>query len=218
MLSQLKGVAVVLSMSGAVLFAQAAQEGQQPPQPSPDFTLRVFAYFDTEALEEFTERVQEYVELRRKAGAGLPPRRVTRNPEEFRDAEEELAERIREVRANAQRGEIFVPPIESGVKRLMILEVDSATLAAITEDNPGEFALEVNKKYPDGLPLSTVPPNVLKLLPRLAEGLEYRFVGRHLILRDTQANVIIDHIPYALECTDCAELIGGSEDEEAETR
>lgn len=218
MLSQLKGVAVALSMSGAVLFAQAAQEGQQPPLPSPDFTLRVFAYFDTAALDQFKERVQGYVELRKKAGAGLAPRRVTRDPKEFREAEEELAERIREARTNAQRGEIFVPPIESGVKRLMILEVDSATMAAITEGNPGEFTLEVNKKYPDGLPLSTVPPNVLKLLPSLAEGLEYRFVGRHLILRDTQANVIIDHIPYALECTDCAELIGGSEDEAAETR
>jgi hypothetical protein len=40
-------------------------------------------------------------------------------------------------------------------------------------------------------------------MPALADGVEYRFVGRHLILHDTIANIIIDEIPFALRCKDC---------------
>jgi hypothetical protein len=38
----------------------------------------------------------------------------------------------------------------------------------------------------------------LALLPDLPDGVEYRFVGTHLILRDARANLIIDHIPNAI--------------------
>ena len=37
-----------------------------------------------------------------------------------------------------------------------------------------------------------MPPLILDALPRLPEGLEYRFMGNDLILRDTQANLIAD--------------------------
>lgn len=52
-------------------------------------------------------------------------------------------------------------------------------------------------------PLSTVPPNVLAVLRRLPDDIQYRFVGRHLILLDTRAGVILDWIPYAIKCADC---------------
>ena len=42
------------------------------------------------------------------------------------------------------------------------------------------------------LPLSTMPLQVLTALPKLEEGLEYRFAGDRLILMDTHANLIID--------------------------
>jgi hypothetical protein len=56
----------------------------------------------------------------------------------------------------------------------------------------------VNGPYPDGEPLSTVPPNVLASLPQLPEDLEYRFLGKHMILRDSRANIVIDYIPNAI--------------------
>jgi len=43
-----------------------------------------------------------------------------------------------------------------------------------------------------------VPPNVLASLPPLPKDIEYRFVNKHLILRDARANLIIDYIPNAL--------------------
>jgi hypothetical protein len=59
--------------------------------------------------------------------------------------------------------------------------------------------VRVNGAYPRKQPLSTVPSNILAALPRLPDDVEYRFVGRHLILLDIRARVILDRIPYAIE-------------------
>ena len=48
---------------------------------------------------------------------------------------------------------------------------------AVAEENPGESVkLVVNGRYPDTIPLSSVPPQVLRTLPQLPEELEYRFI------------------------------------------
>ena len=61
-----------------------------------------------------------------------------------------------------------------------------------------DVPLTVNGRYPDTVPLSTVPPQVLQNLPTLPEDLEYRFVGRRLILLDTHAHTIADYMDRAL--------------------
>ena len=52
--------------------------------------------------------------------------------------------------------------------------------------------LTVNAVYPSTVPLITFPPSLLQSLPPLPEGLEYRFYGHHLILRDVKANIVAD--------------------------
>jgi hypothetical protein len=54
--------------------------------------------------------------------------------------------------------------------------------------------IRVNADYPLRAPVSTVPHSVLLVLPPLPDALEYRFVGRDLILRDGEANLIVDYI------------------------
>ena len=44
----------------------------------------------------------------------------------------------------------------------------------------------------------TFPAGLLRVLPKLPRELEYRLVQRNLILRDIEANVIIDIIPAAM--------------------
>ena len=39
---------------------------------------------------------------------------------------------------------------------------------------------------------------ILRNLPKLPEGVEYRIIGRNLILRDVKANMIVDYIPNAI--------------------
>src|SRR5207248_4892695 len=54
--------------------------------------------------------------------------------------------------------------------------------------------LQVNDSYPQGVPLQSTPPSLLLDLPKLPSELEYRIVGRDLVLRDVKANLIVDFI------------------------
>jgi len=64
--------------------------------------------------------------------------------------------------------------------------------------NPGQFPQRVNDSYPRDKPLSTMPPDLLARLPRLPEGVQYRFVGSTLILHDIKTNLVIDRLPEAI--------------------
>ena len=59
----------------------------------------------------------------------------------------------------------------------------------------------VNARWPVGAPLSTMMPDLLAELPRLPEGLEYRFVQGDLILLDIDACLIVDVIPDVVPLT-----------------
>jgi hypothetical protein len=65
---------------------------------------------------------------------------------------------------------------------------------SILDEYTGGARLQVNMRYPDEVPLSTVPPQVLQNLPTLPEDLEYRFVGDRLILLDSHAHIIADYV------------------------
>jgi hypothetical protein len=132
---------------------------------------------------------------------------MTDDPANIEKAESDLAGRLRVARPGARRGECFTPPIERELEKALIVEMSASTWAAIMDGNPGDFQQEVNGTYKRSKSVSTVPPNILALLPTLPEGIQYRFVGRHLILHDTRANVIIDRIPYAISCADCEDNV-----------
>jgi len=67
------------------------------------------------------------------------------------------------------------------------------------DENPGESVkLAVNGRYPDTIPLSSVPPQILKALPPLPEELEYRFIQNSLILLDVHAHIIVDYLTAAV--------------------
>jgi hypothetical protein len=199
---------VCLLLTPVLVPALLGQESSTPIRQSaegapPDYRVRISGYFDPAVLATFTTRVHSYVDLRASLEPGLPPLRVTSNPDEIDQAERALARKIREARAGARQGDLFPPPLQTEIKRMLTIEVDQETLASITDDNPGVFEFKLNGRYPKTKPVSTMPANVLQLLPPLAEGLEYRFVGGHLILRDRRANIILDDIPYAILCGTC---------------
>ena len=161
---------------------------------TPVFRVEVWG----QILTDFETRVSSYFELRSELEKGLPPRRVTRDVAEIRRAIRALARRIRAARAEAKQGDIFTPTISAEFRKALLLEMNAHTWAAIMEDNPGEVSVPINGCYPEGKPFSTMPPNVLAALPPLPDDIHYRFLGRHLILYDTRANLILDRIPYAI--------------------
>lgn len=150
---------------------------------------------DAKVLAEFKDRIDQYVAMRRKADDGVPALKETNDPATIKMAQDTLAKRIMAARGPVKRGDIFTTDITQKFRRLLRPEVrDADTRQLILDDNPGNIAFKVNGPYPDKEPLSTVPPNVLASLPELPEDIEYRFVGKHMILRDARANLIIDYI------------------------
>lgn len=159
---------------------------------------------DAPALAEFEARVKKYASLRHQLNNGAAKQRQTTDSEKIDAASEELAARIRTKRAGAKPGDIFTPAIQERFRKLLAPEMAGQkgkdTRGSIRDEGPtpGTVKLEVNAIYPKGQPLGSMPPNVLTALPPLPEGLEYRFVYRNLVLRDEQANLIIDFMPAAI--------------------
>ena len=114
---------------------------------------------------------------------------------------------MKKARAGAQPGDIFVVSARPELIRIVRAQTQGPQGASarrtIMADNPSKpgdptkVKVAVNAAYPSGEPVSTMPPELLLKLPPLPEGLEYRFVGRTLILHDRDANLIVDFIPEA---------------------
>lgn len=159
---------------------------------------------DGVALADFDRRVQAYAALRDELEGGAARLKKTAEPDEIAAAERALAGKIQEARATARRGDIFTPAIERRFRALLkphLRGVRGQNTRGIIKDegpNAGGFPFTVNGAYPKQQPLGSVPPDLLASLPLLPENLEYRFIDKHLILRDARANLIVDFIPNAM--------------------
>ena len=151
------------------------------------------------------DRLKEYVDLHIKLERSLPKLPKEATPEQIDKNQRALEKLVREARATAKPGDIFTPEARPVIKRLLATVFggpDGKQLkASIMDENPVDpvaLKLTVNGRYPDTVPLTTVPPQVLQTLPKLTEDLEYRFIGDWLILLDLHAHVIADFIDNAL--------------------
>lgn len=157
---------------------------------------------DAPVLADFKTRVEEYAALHKKLEDTLPKLSRESSPDQIDRHQRALARLVQEARAGARPGGIFTPDVQVVVRRLMAQVLggpDGAALkASIMDENPGPIKLTINGRYPDTVPLSTVPPQVLQGLPALPDELEFRFIGRHLILMDEPAHLIIDLIENVL--------------------
>ena len=172
------------------LFASAAVGTAQPSN----------VHHDAQKIADFKARVEKYVELRDKADNTAKPLKETPVAGDIKEAQLSLAERVGLARKGAKHGDIFSPEVSALFKRLLRPEAtEKGTKEQIKDDNPaGSVPFKVNGTYPDKEPLATMPPNVLETLPPLPKDIEYRFVGKHLILRDARANLIIDFLLNAI--------------------
>jgi len=151
---------------------------------------------DAAVIADFTKRVEAYAALRQKVDGTLkePPR--DGRPEAFADHELELARLMQRERRYAKAGDIFTKPMRNIVRRLLAGVFRGAEgreiKKSILDEETGHITLRVNAQYPEGAPLSTMPLQILQGLPKLPDGLEYRFIGERLILLDGHARLIVD--------------------------
>ena len=178
-------VACVVTCALTVMVSSAATQLQTNP------TAATLADFDT--------RLKTYVALHRKLANETGEIDETKSPRQITDREVALGKLIRTARAQARRGDIFTPSVEALFKQLIRDESARRSPRVRTDrkedqDELADFAPVVNQVYPQTQPLVTFPAGLLRVLPKLPRELEYRLVQRNLILRDIEANVIIDFI------------------------
>ena len=154
--------------------------------------------------EDFCGRIAAYVTLRGELQEDLPALRVTDDVAAVRHTVRALAERIRSTHHRPSEGKIFTPRISDQFRTRLRLIVTDDTCATIMTDNPGRLSRPVSQDYPEGKPRSTTPATILAIFPRLPPDIEYRFVGRDLILLDTRANIVIDRVVDAVCCGDAS--------------
>lgn len=209
-MSQLSRTLCAWALLVPLMACGATQRAAKPPitgETAPDPATPVQkataspANPDSAILGDFNARLDKYIELQRGVAKTTPDIEETKKPVEIKVGQEALAAKISANRATAKQGEIFTPQIAALFRRLMNPELKGAegreTKQALSEED-GEVAqvwLKINAIWPASEPLTTTPPNILAVLPQLPMEVEYRITNkRHLVLRDVDANIIVDFI------------------------
>ena len=158
---------------------------------------------NAQAMARFSERVAAYLSLQKKVEGTLTSQKETNDPERIKAHIASLAAGIRAARTTAKPGDIFNGAAEQ-FRQIIKEDASNRSLRdafAAMQEVPKGTLPRVNADYPEHAALATVPPLILNRLQRLPDGVEYRFMGRDLILRDTKANLIVDVLHEAVPTT-----------------
>lgn len=149
------------------------------------------------AVLAFKERVADYVQVHKQADGQVPSLTETKDPAKISAREKALGDAIRQLRAGAKPGDVFVEDVRPVLVKAIrddFAKRSATDRKALVQELPPSVKLVVNMTYPSSLPLATVPAKLLRELPDLPPELEYRIVGRHLILRDVKGNIVVDFV------------------------
>ena len=158
----------------------------------------------TDAMfSDFAQRLESYTTLRERLTDSIGDLDPTKSQDEIAARAVALGNAIIAARPQAKQGDIFSPEVAAFLATLIRQEYNrrSEPVLETREDQQEElpnFKPEVNQIYPTTYPLATFPPALLPVLPPLPEEIEYRIVQDYLILRDVEANVILDFMPRAV--------------------
>ena len=192
-----KLIVPVLVLSCVSVSATVASSAQQTPgtesRPAPKTQAHAVNPVGN-AAAAFKKRLDDYLKLRSAITAKIPDVSQTHDPNKISAREKALGEAISVARTTAKPGDVFgdMSPIITKIIAKDWATRSAADRKAIFKELPAGVQVTINRPYPTTLPLLTVPSNLLVNLPMLPDDLEYRIVDRHLLLRDRDANLVID--------------------------
>jgi hypothetical protein len=160
---------------------------------------------DRDGVLSFARAAEDYAFMHRRLERRLPALEVNANPETVRRAIDTMAAAVRVARADAKPGDLFNPRAQAAIRvriaealrthGLTPIDVRAAELAEGID--PAGVALQVNGTFPWAIGTAMVPC-ILEALPPLPPELQYRLVGRDLVLIDVHAGLIVDILREAL--------------------
>ncbi|MGH8637691.1 MAG: hypothetical protein ACREUZ_11220 [Burkholderiales bacterium] len=196
-------IGLVIALA-AVAAAETSATFQTPPAPSPTVAPLGDQIVAAElaAVQGFEQRVADFVALHRLLEGPLPPLQVSNDMGKVRAAMDALAIRIRAARKDARPGDLFTEDVKRVFhKRIAACVTPEEIESILAEHEPGERVvpprLVVNMTWPEGVPFDFVPPQLIAALPPLPPELQYRIIGRSLVLWDHHADLIVDFMPGA---------------------
>ena len=170
------------------------------PAAAPHLFSEVRRKSDTALSNEFEARARMYLQFRDKVAGKAP--RSNDAADMIVANQRQLGKKIRLARAGAKQGEIFTPNIERYFRRQIAASLagphGKEIRASLRHAEPVKMELQINESYPERVPLQSTPPTLLLNLPSLPDGLEYRILDRELVVRDRDANIVVDYVPNAL--------------------
>ena len=163
---------------------------------------RVTTAQEKRMIAAFNRHVKDYLKQRERVKAKLPPLSKNATPEQIAAYQKSFVEALRAMRAGTKPGYIFNREFADYIRTIIKtefpphekVEIRETILEADTKGVP----LKVNYPYPETKELTQIPPTLLLKLPQLPKEVKYRYVGRHLLLVDTDNNLIVDYMLDAL--------------------
>lgn len=160
---------------------------------------------DRDGVLSFARAAEDYAFMHRRLERRLPAIEVNANPETIRRAIDAMAAAVRVARADAVQGDLFNPRVQAAIRiriaralRTHGLSPADVRAAELAEGiDPAGVPLKVNGTFPWAIGTAMVPC-ILEALPPLPPELQYRLVGRDLVLIDVHASLIIDILREAL--------------------
>jgi hypothetical protein len=157
---------------------------------------------DERAFMRYRSAVDAYAVLHREAASALPAGSLCGGPEQLELIRLELSREIRNMRGDAHAGDIFDADISAVLRTRLaaaLADEGEGTVSVADFDDPEHWLnpIEVSGFFP----CESGPPRwhaLLWALPSLPQELEYRIVGRDLLLLDVQARLVVDILSNAI--------------------
>lgn len=197
---QLGAILVALALSALVAIASAdiaMGKFLQSQIAEPVLTEQ-----EKQMVAAFDRRVKDYLKQRQRVKAKLPPLSKDATPEQIAAYQQSFMEGLRAMRTGTKPGYIFNPQTAEYFRTVIKTEVPASDKPeirkTILEADTKGVPLRVNYPYPETKELTQIPPTLLLKLPQVPKEVKYRYVGRNLLLVDTDNNLIVDYMPNAL--------------------
>jgi hypothetical protein len=156
------------------------------------------------SLAQFNAAIHQYARLHRQIERQLPPFRAHSDAQDIFESSNAMASALQTARASAREGDIFTREVAAilrgrvddalTVRGFLPEEMVASTLEEADEEAPLPV---VNGRFPWRRG-AAMWPCVIDALPPLPHELQYRFIGRDLVLVDTHADVIVDILRNAV--------------------
>jgi hypothetical protein len=176
----------LIATMGAALLAWSVVASTLPSEQQPG------------PLEQFAAAVHSYVQLHRAIEHELPALRAGSHAHELAESSDAVAAALQTARANAREGDIFTAAV-GALLRTQISEAldahgflpDKVVASSLEEADDNTPLPFVNGRFPWRRG-AMMWPCVIDVLPELPHELQYRIVGRDLVLLDTHAELVVD--------------------------